>query len=267
MARSRICLTIVVVAFTVLAVKTARSDPPDAFTALPAAGANAHIEPMVLEGEQEGSGTANVSPGPTSPPDGQSNTWVGSTAACDSDTCAGKWVGGADFLLVRAHFSEATAYVKGTQGAASLDVTAQPLDFTYTPSFRMFAGYQFAGTQTEFRFTYTRLTSDAENSLANPGPGHFAVDPFGNVVGTVVVVDPDSARFGQPIVGGNRIAADAAAHVNIFDLDLIRPLVFSCGQWEWKYSAGVRIADVHQSYDSAIYQSGAFFSGNGDMMR
>jgi hypothetical protein len=203
----------------------------------------------------------NLQLDPGCPSEAEPNAWVGAGTNCESPPSATNWFGGADFLYVRPHFSQATAFASATEGASSLNVTAQPLEFDYRPSFRVFAGYRFEDTDTELRFTYTRMTGQTEAGTANVSPGHFFVDPFGNVVGTAVVVDPNSALFGQQIVGGDRIQVSAAVDANIFDFDLIKPLVLSCGQWELKYTVGVRLADINQSYQSVISDSGAFFSG------
>src|SRR5580658_336725 len=74
----------------------------------------------------------------------------------------GHWIFGADYLFTRPHFSEATAFVRGTETASSFNATAQALDFQYTSSFRVFAGYQFDGTDTQLRFTYTRFNDQTE---------------------------------------------------------------------------------------------------------
>lgn len=173
----------------------------------------------------------------------------------------GHWIFGADFLYTRPHFSEATAFVRGTETASSFNATAQDLDFQYSPSFRVFAGYQFDGTDTQLRFTYTRFNAQTEEDAGNFSPGHFAVDPFGNVAGVATVIDPSSAQFGQQIVGGNHIQTSADVDANIFDLDVIKPILWVCGGCEFKYTAGVRIAQIHQFYQSIVSQGGSFFSG------
>jgi Legionella pneumophila major outer membrane protein precursor len=175
--------------------------------------------------------------------------------------CNGHWTFGGDYLFVRPHFSEATAFARGNDSINDLHVTAQDLDFQYSSSFRVFAGYCFEGTDTELRFTYTRMTGHTEEDAGNFAAGHFAVDPFGDIAGTAVVVDPNSFRQGQTIVGGDHIAATADVAVNIFDLDLIKPILWVCGGCEFRYSAGVRFAQVSQDYQSVINENGSYFSG------
>ena len=193
----------------------------------------------------------------------QENSWFSPGPPSENSATSTGWFAGADFLLVRPHFSEATAFARGSQDSSSMHITAQDLVFDYNASFRVFAGYRFEGTDTELRFTYTRMTGDTQEGAGNFSPGHFAVDPFGNVVGTAVVVDPNSALFGTPLVGGDHIQTSASVDVNVFDLDLVKPLLFTCGSWELKYSVGVRIAQINQSYESEVSESGAYFSGGG----
>jgi hypothetical protein len=262
MARFQLSLAIVLVALTLVAVNPARAQ-----TSSPAASATALLalppsDPLALAGPQNGlARTVNFSSDSACPTYAESNAWVGASTNYESPPPATNWFGGADFLYVRPHFSEATAYASVAQGASNLNVTAQPLEFDYRPSFRVFAGYRFEGTDTELRFTYTRMTGQTEAGTANVGPGHSVVDPFGNVVGVAVVVDPSSALFGQQIVGGDRIQVSAEVDASIYDLDLIKPLKLSCGQWDLKYTVGVRLADIRQSYQSVVTDSGAFFSG------
>ncbi|HLJ09896.1 MAG TPA: Lpg1974 family pore-forming outer membrane protein [Planctomycetaceae bacterium] len=169
---------------------------------------------------------------------------------------------GADFLLIRPHFSEATAFARASLGPTGFAATGQNLRFDYDPSFRVFTGYNFGDGGSQVRFTYTRLTGDSEENAGTPGPGQFIADPFGNIVGTAIVLDPNSALFGHPIFGGASIHTEAQVALNIYDLDLITPWAFDDARWVFKSSAGVRIADVRQSYQSTVFDgSGAFFSG------
>jgi hypothetical protein len=219
-------------------------------------------ESLVLQSPTDGSGgAAKVSADSAISADTAPNSWVGPNTTSDSPLTASHWFAGADFLFVRPHFSEATAFARGSQSGSGMQVAAQDLEFSYSPSFRVFAGYRFDGTGTELQFTYTRLTAHTENDAGNFTPGHFAVDPFGNIAGVAVVVDPNSALFGQPLVGGDHIQATADVDVNIFDLDLIKPFVTVCGGWELKYTAGVRVAQIHQLYQSTVTEGGTFFSG------
>lgn len=253
MARFRITSAIIVAALVGLPASAA--PPPCAPTSAPS---ELSLTPNSGDSPEGVIRLANES---TGIPDAQPNVWVGPSTGIDSPLSEGNWFVGADFLYVRPHFSEATAFVQGTQNASSFHVTAQDLDFQYSPSFRVFAGYRFDGTDSELKLTYTRLTDQTQADAGNFPAGHFAVDPFGNVVGTAVVVNPASAQFGQAIVGGDHIQANASVAANVFDLDLVKPLMAVCGGWELKYTVGVRIADISQLYQSTVTNSGAFFDG------
>ncbi len=228
--------------------------------------------PSTITSDQRKEGVARASYATAAfPPEGNQDNWVAQppvqpsittpTPASQSPGWEGHWIFGADYLLTRPHFSEATAFVRGTQTPSSFNATSQALDFQYTSSFRGFAGYQFDGTDTQLRFTYTRFNDQTQESAGNFLPGHFAVDPFGNVAGVAMVIDPSSAQFGQQIVGGDHIQASVEVDANIFDLDLIKPILWVCGGCEFKYTAGVRIAQIHQFYQSIVSESGSFLSG------
>ncbi|HXY32713.1 MAG TPA: Lpg1974 family pore-forming outer membrane protein [Planctomycetaceae bacterium] len=191
----------------------------------------------------------------------QTNWVAGSCGGCGDQCSPGGVFGGADFLFVRPHFSEATAFAHASLGPAGLSVTGEELNFDYEASFRVFAGYRFEGSDTEVQFTYTRLDNHTSVDAGNPGPGQFLVDPFGNIVGTATVVDPNSALFGHQITGGDHISTDAGVTLNIYDIEVIKPIPLPCSQWALWYSFGVRIADVDQTYQSVIDSGGAFFSG------
>ena len=229
------------------------SDPQEGVTpqSISAPATNEHAEGIVRVSNE----TAALTPA------ADQNNWVAPAPVAESSGWEGHWFFGADYLLTRPHFSEATAFVRGTQTASSFNATAQDLDFQYSSSFRIFAGYQFEGTDTQLRFTYTRFNNQTEEEAGNFSPGHFAVDPFGNVAGVATVINPSSAEFGQQLVGGNHIQASAVVDANIFDLDVIKPILWTCGGCEFKYTAGVRIAQIHQFYQSIVSESGSFFAG------
>lgn len=192
------------------------------------------------------------------------DNWISTSASCETCAahgCSGEAYGGADFLFVRPHFSEATAFAQGSLGPGGLMVTGQELNFDYEAAFRVFAGYRFDGGDTELRFTYTRITDEVSVDAGNPAAGTFIVDPFGNVVGTAPVINPNSALFGKSIVGGDHISTEASVALDAYDLELIKPIALPWSQWALRYSFGFRVADINQSYQSVIDSGGAFFSG------
>lgn len=183
-------------------------------------------------------------------------------AQCYEEASPGGLVGGAEFLFIRPHFSEAIAFAQGQQTGTSIDVSGRELQFDYEAGLRAFAGYSFGNGNGELRFTYLRIDSDTQVDGEAPGPGQFLVDPFGNVVGTVTVVDPESALFGMPITGGDLIQTEAVVETNVYDVDFIKSVPNADCGWELRLSVGARIADIDQYYESTILTAGgAFFSG------
>ena len=169
---------------------------------------------------------------------------------------------GADYLLVRPHFSEAIAFAHASLGATNIDVVGRDLAFGYESSLRAFVGYRLEGNEAEFRFTYWHLPGETHANGVNPGAGQFLIDPFGNVVGIGVVIDPNSALFGNPIFGGESISTTASVETNLYDLDLAKIWVSQDRGWSVQTSVGVRIVDIDQFYESEILDAGgAFFSG------
>ncbi|MEX2287508.1 MAG: Lpg1974 family pore-forming outer membrane protein [Planctomycetaceae bacterium] len=187
---------------------------------------------------------------------------VGYCQICADSECEADFFVGADYLFVRPHFSEAVAFAQGTLGASSFDVVGRDLDFGYDSSLRAFAGYRFGNGDGELRFTFWHLSGETSADAANPGAGQFIVDPFGNVVGTAIVLDPNSALFGTPIVGGEAIHTEARVDANICDLDFAVPWVAHNPNWTFLTSIGIRVADIDQFYESVIVDgAGDFFSG------
>lgn len=169
---------------------------------------------------------------------------------CNAAGClaARGFFGGADFLLVRPHFSEAMAFARGAAGPGSLRTAAEPLDFDYDGSLRAFLGYRGGNGEGELRFTYWHMQGDTAVGAGTPGPGEFVVDPFGNLFG----IDPTggAAPFYQP--DGDSIATRASVDLNIFDIDMATSVCLKNPSWKLDVLAGVRIVDVDQAYDSVV---------------
>lgn len=173
------------------------------------------------------------------------------SAACDAG-----FFGGAEFLLVRPHFGEAVAFARGTQTVASFETTATELHFDYDASLRTFLGYRLGNGGGELRFTYWNLNGDVSVDGTVGGAGEFIVDPFGNLVGGVGIIDPGDLRFGNIVVGGDLIETRATVKTNIYDIEFAKPLMFQDPKWALKWSAGVRIADIDQYYESIVSLGG-----------
>lgn len=172
------------------------------------------------------------------------------------------WFGGVSFLLVRPHFSEAIAFAQGTQTSTTFGVSERELQFDYDATVRATAGFRMGDG--EARFTYTRLAGDVSVSGGVGGPGEFIVDPFGNVVGAVAIIDPSDARFGTVITGGDAIATRAEVDLHNFEFEFARSIAGSTDAWDVTWSVGVRLADLHQYYGSVVTDSGGAPLAAGD---
>jgi hypothetical protein len=191
---------------------------------------------------------------------GDTSCVKGEAAFCCTPACNGLFAG-ADYLLVRPTWSEAVAFARGVQTATSFATRAEPISFDYDSSFRVFAGWRPTPGPAEIRFTYTYLQGKVDIGGTAGGPGQFIVDPFGNIVGTVQVIDPSDARSASgPITGGDRIDTHTSVEVNVFDINFgsAAPLGDSC--WAFAWDTGIRIADVKQYYDSVVTANGALAS-------
>jgi hypothetical protein len=169
-------------------------------------------------------------------------TAAGSTAMsaapcpCPTD-CRPGLFGGADYLFIRPHFSEAVGFATVTDTLTPTGlrrvVAAHELDFDYESSFRFFLGYHL-NECADIRLTYWHL--DADSSISGAGFfGQTIVDPFGNIG-----------------LGGTTIEANASVQMNVFDLECMRRLEHNFAGVGFLYSAGLRFADVNQFYSSTI---------------
>jgi len=162
---------------------------------------------------------------------------------CDSERCG--WFAGADYRLVRTHFSEAVAFATLTAGAGpqgpDLRVRASELNFDYNSSFMVFAGYHLNDCA-DVRFSYWHLDTSTD-VLGAAGPGQVIVDPFGNLA-----------------PAGTNINTTASVRLNVFDLEYLRRMEDPTWPASVMYSAGLRFADVNQFYESNISAGGQALS-------
>lgn len=186
----------------------------------------------------------------------------GSCNGCDAPGCrAGRgFFGGADFLLIRPHFSEAVAFARGAAGPASLNTSAEPLDFDYDGSLRAFVGYRDGRGEGEIRFTYWNLQGDTAVGAGTPGPGEFIVDPFGNLFG----IDPTGGAAPFYQATGDSVATRASVDLNIFDIDMATSVCLQNPNWNLDVLAGVRIVDIDQYYESVVRDAAGDVLAGGD---
>jgi len=154
---------------------------------------------------------------------------------------AGRLYAGADYLLLRAHFSEAIAFVQVTDslqnGLPHEQSQAQELNFSYNSAFRTYLGYHLSPTS-DLQFTYLHINTSVAVNGTSSSPAQFNIDAFG-----------DRAGFGQTI------QTNANVQLNAFDFDYVKPFVLNQGCLGVRASAGVRLADVRQSYGSNTFDA------------
>ncbi|MBI3462107.1 MAG: hypothetical protein HY000_03470, partial [Planctomycetes bacterium] len=157
-------------------------------------------------------------------------------ACCPAAFTAGPY-GGAEFLWVRAHFSEALAFATGTVLGLQpfvAQVQGTELDFDYQASFRTFLGYHLSPA-TDIQFTYWRLDTSTDVNGAVLLPNQFIMDPFGHQANP-----------------GDSIFTNAEVNLNVYDFDVIRSTAVDESRLTLRYVAGIRVADIQQSYTSLI---------------
>jgi hypothetical protein len=157
--------------------------------------------------------------------------------------------GGAEYLLLRAHFSEAIGFVQVTDslrnGLPFEHSQAQELNFRYNSAFRTFIGYHLSPTS-DLQMTYLHINTSVALNGTPSSPNQFAIDAFG-----------DRATFGQTI------ATNATVNINAFDLDYVRSYVANQGRVALRAAGGLRFADVRQGYGSSTFTANGALQGNG----
>ncbi len=154
----------------------------------------------------------------------------------------------ADYLYVRASFSEAVSYLDQNTDDQNLGIdTFHQLDFDYASSYRFGGGYQLCGCGDQIRFMFTKLSSDASD-IAPEGsfvPYEAAPPPGGqtNVFANVNVKTYD-VEFAKKIPLCTQTCGNACG-------DCGDACGASCGcggcgcpLWELTWSGGFRFADA-----------------------
>jgi len=170
---------------------------------------------------------------------------LGNADGCCCDPIRSGWFAGADYRIIRTHFSEAVAFATLTLGGGpqgpDLRVTASELNFDYQSSFMVFAGYHI-NDNADIKFSFWHLDTSTDVSGA-AGPGQVVVDPFGNLA-----------------PAGTNIDTTASVRLDVFDLEYLRRNEDPSCPAGLMYSVGLRFADLDQFYQSNISAGGAEFS-------
>ncbi|NOY42827.1 MAG: hypothetical protein GXP26_13455 [Planctomycetes bacterium] len=208
-------------------------------------------------------------------------TDLGECNSCEDGSYIGEYSGGrsgilgrpgqffvaADYLNVRATFSESTAYVVRTGTAPPAGNTLLPpitnvfqeLDYGYQSSYRIFGGYRFNECGGEIRFAFTRFDSSA-SALSPPA---VPAAPGGQ---TTQILNPFDLVATST---GDRISVNSNVGANIYDLGFAKTIPLGspacggcdscasacdtgcdtgcgwCPAWDLRWSAGIRFAEVN----------------------
>jgi hypothetical protein len=158
--------------------------------------------------------------------------------------------GGADYLFLRMHFSEAIAFVNATDslsgGLPTEQVQARELNFSYNSAFRTFLGYNLTPTSA-VQLTYFHFNTNVAVNDTVTAPNQYDIDAYGDKAGP-----------------GQTIATNAFVHINAFDLDYVRPYLLNRGLVGVRLNAGMRWADVRQHYDSTVFTTAGGVQGSGN---
>lgn len=176
-------------------------------------------------------------------------------SCCNRGCCLppGHWCGGADYLIMRPHFSEGVAFIKQTDGPETNGTDTfvsenVPFDLSFDSGFRAFIGYSFdcGGT---LKFTYWNFDDGATESGVSTGD-------FLNGNGVAFVGHGQTAAD----IAGDTITARMGIKLNVFDIEYSKRFDFSelansgccpCQpRWDFSWSAGVRIANVEHTLDT-----------------
>ncbi|HZZ72678.1 MAG TPA: Lpg1974 family pore-forming outer membrane protein [Pirellulales bacterium] len=153
----------------------------------------------------------------------------------------GAWFGGAEYLLLRTHLSQDTAYLRLDEPNLNPPVfstsTAINYNWDYASGIRAFVGYRLCDCGGELEFTYFGFNDTASAASATG-------------TSTVMFTAPNDLSPSN----GQTLFASASINLNTFDIDVSKRIPLGncnccCPEWDLKWSAGVRIADVRQSKD------------------
>ncbi len=184
--------------------------------------------------------------------------------SCDSGGCDlglgamgsqnGQFFVGAEYLSIRANFSEATAFVKTDLVANT--TTWEQFDFDYSESFRTYAGYRLCDCGGEIRFTYTSIDTDGgfDSGALDTAGGTVAITPplelvtindGDRVFGTAnVSIDNYDLGFSKTIPLGSPLCCDTGCGDTCCGDCCGTGCCPRCPAWDIQWTGALRIADV-----------------------
>ncbi len=171
---------------------------------------------------------------------------------------------GGEYLLVRPHFSDSTAFIRNeaTQNGNDFTFNEQSVDFDYgyRSQFRGYLGFRLDQCQSELRFTFWNM------NFNTTAPAQQAVPaiPAGQVIPPITFVNNIDTAADNP---GDVISANSSLNLNVYDIDFSKRVTFNkvpcgsncgdpcfvpCPGWDMQFTLGVRVADVNRAYGSQI---------------
>ncbi len=175
---------------------------------------------------------------------------------------------GAEYLSLRANFSEATSYLETDLAAGTY--TWNQFGFDYTDSYRLYGWIRLQDCGGEIRFTYSNFRSN----------GAFDSGPLDTNGGTRSITSP----FEIVTVGdGDRLSGTASVSINNYDIAFAKTIPLgsplccdtgcgdtcdpcnpcgscnTCPAWDLQWSGGIRIANV----DSRLGYQSTLTTANG----
>ncbi len=146
----------------------------------------------------------------------------------------GKWILGAEALLVRPHQPRDTAYEITPNGGAGPDIQNVNFDARYNASLRAFIGWQL-DCDRSLKLTYTYIFDDRSRSADVPD-------------GSVIL-----SPIGADLNPGDSINATQHILLQTWDIETVRKLALPgavcdcCPGWDASWSWGVRIIDLEET--------------------
>jgi len=151
----------------------------------------------------------------------------------------GKWIIGAEALLVRPHQNRDTAYEISPNGGAGPDIQNVNFDAKYNAALRAFIGWQL-DCDRSLKLTYTYIFDDRTRSADVPD-------------GSVIL-----SPIGADLNPGDTIDATQHIRLQTWDIDSVRKIALpgavcdACPGWDASWSWGIRIIDVEETITNNV---------------
>ncbi|HEY4312680.1 MAG TPA: Lpg1974 family pore-forming outer membrane protein [Pirellulales bacterium] len=182
----------------------------------------------------------------------QSVAW--SALEIAQSTLSQGYYAGADYLLLRPHFSEPVAFMYGQGNNGQVSATMSPFDFNYQSSPRVFLGYRSPVTGAGVQFTYWHFQENAGTGFNAVGQNAGFI-PNVDIIWELIGQGNNNNNNNGPDFG-NQISAQMHLRLNVFDIDFFKPVALGAGRWLLTGSVGARIMDFSQSTNTLSYDSG-----------